>query len=228
MAIDQLTIWNLALSACGTRSTVASPTETTREARLCNQWYDDVRQLILQTAPWNSARKYSRLALIVERDDTLDWASTDPEPGFQYAYGQPSDLLRPRSTTTFAEFKPGIYGTSTKAIFTNEESPILQYTFDQQRVDLWEPGLRDAMAFALAAHIVTALTGQRTKLSDLVSQAQAKIMQARVDGANSQNPTMLETIPDWIAARGYSNNNPSSRYVFPPAEFNVASIGLVR
>lgn len=88
-------IFNLACSAIGTRARIASPTENSREAEVCRDWYDLIRDRVLQMAPWPEATAWSRLALLQERDDTLDWASTDPDPGFRYMYALPSDYIYP-------------------------------------------------------------------------------------------------------------------------------------
>lgn len=222
----QVQLYNMALSHAGSRATLALPSDTSREGRLCNQWYDNARQIIFMAAPWQATKKNSRLAVLAERDTTAAWVDTDPFPNYLFAYGAPNDMLRPRYTTYFSNFEWGIWNGAARAIFTNEETPILVYTMDQTNVALWEPTLVNAVAFALAAFICTPLTGQREKLSDLVSQAQAAVNDARVIAANSFNSTVPESMPDWISQRGYSGQAPVARYIFPPAEFGLGDFSL--
>jgi hypothetical protein len=227
MAADITSIFNLALSACNHRSSVAIYTEDSREARLCRTWYDHTRQLVLSAAPWDSATKQSRLAVLAERDDSLDWASADPQTSWLFAYGAPVDMVRPRNLSTFARFKPGPWDNQ-NAILANESTAILTYTYDNRNPALWEIGLRDAIAFSLAAIIVGPLTGSDNRQNLLINTAFDKVMQARANIANSDSGQLPEAIPDWIAARGFTLSSPQTPYIYPPADFGTASFSLAK
>lgn len=206
-------LYNLALGACGSRGSVASVSETTIEATLCNVWYAPVRAQVFRSAHWNSLREHTRLALLVERDLDEDWVSTDPEPGFVYAYSAPAYMAAARYLTTYERFRVGTYNNA-RAIFTDVEDAILCFTEDKTNVSVWDASLYLAVAYALAAHICPKLTGKAQRSDSLLQKANIIITQARVDSANEKQEN-FDVLPDWIQARGYRGGTSIDRYVAP-------------
>lgn len=96
-------IANRALSAIGTRSTIASLTENSNEARQCNILLQPIRQELLRLAPWNCATNYNNLAVICAAPGTPEnptagttvWEKGIPPPPWAYEYAYPADCLRP-------------------------------------------------------------------------------------------------------------------------------------
>ena len=96
-------IANRALSAIGTRSTIASLTENSNEARQCNILLQPIRQELLRLAPWNCATNYNNLSVICAAPGTPEnpsvgtttWDKGIPPPPWSYEYAYPSDCLRP-------------------------------------------------------------------------------------------------------------------------------------
>jgi len=94
-------IYNRALAEAGTRSSVQSTSEDSAEARVCNIFYDAVRQTVLRMAPWGSVRKFTTLGLLKAVPGTPEntgaatetWVATDPPPPWSYAYAYPSDAI---------------------------------------------------------------------------------------------------------------------------------------
>lgn len=221
MSVSVVDIYNWALAAVGTKARVQSPTESSTEAEACTIFYENVRDQILRSAPWDCARTYKRLAQSAERDVDVDWVVTDPPPGWLYAYALPSDFLWPRQLSTFAKFELGINSVDQKVLYTNDVTPILCYTKRQTRVDLWDADLQAAVGFALGAHICMKLTASESKTKLVTGQAIDKILAARQAAANAPNFT-VESIPEWLVARGYGGVAPVMPYVYPSAEFSYA------
>lgn len=219
MTTTVVDIYNWALAALGSRSRIQSPTEASVEAEKCSLFYDNVRDQVLRSAPWDCARAYKRLAQSAERDDGLDWVATDPAPGWRYAYALPSDFIWPRFISTFAKFEMGISSTNQRVIYTNDQSPILCYTKRQTRVDLWDADLAAAISFALGAHICASITGSNDKIRLVTGQAIDKILSARQNAANAPD-FQLETVPEWLLARGYAGASPTTQFIYPSAEFS--------
>lgn len=96
-------IGNRALSAIGTRTTVASLNEGSPEANALALYIDTVRRQILRMAPWNSAKNFNTLALIAAAPGTPEnptagttvWQKGQPPPPWLYEYAYPSDCIRP-------------------------------------------------------------------------------------------------------------------------------------
>lgn len=213
MANTKLDVFNMAMYHVGTREDIADVDEQSREAEVCRLLYDRVRDHVLRAAYWDSAKAYSRLAVAAERDDSLEWTATDPEPGFRFAYAAPNDFLYPRYLTSYERFSNGIYA-SNPAIFANTEAAILVYTKVQDNVALWDANLFMAMTFALAAYATMPLNGRPGRASNAAQQANNLILEARVANANAED-NRIDTVPDWIAARGYAGTVPDTRYFYP-------------
>lgn len=226
MAADEVGIYNMALSALGTRAAVAATNEGSPEANACSTWYEPVRDQVFRAAPWPSLTGVARLAVKAERDDSVGWATTDPEPGWRFSYLQPSDMIRPRSLADFSRFKIGLSADNTKILLANGEQAILTYTRQVKFVNLWDIDLQQAVAFALAAHVAKKITGNLSDVNAMFSLAGDKIATAREHSANENN-FYLETTPEWLAARGYADNAPVSRYIFPNADFSLSGFGNV-
>lgn len=225
MATDEVTIYNMALSALGTSSSVASTSESSREAEQCNIWYEPVRDQLFRAAPWPRLTGLKRLALVKERDHEEDWVTGDPDPRWIYAHGIPTDFIRPRHYSNFAQFEESMIG-DVPVLVSNEELPILYYTRKITRVDLWDADLVQAVAFGLAAHIAKPLTGKDNDLRNMFELAQEKVLTARVNAANAQRET-IESTPEWISARGYSGAGPQAKYIYPSANFTVAGFNYL-
>lgn len=95
-------ICNRALQSIGTRTTIASLTENSVEARNCNLIYADTRDEVMQMAYWNFAQKTSYLALLKSAPSTPSnpnstanqWSSAYPSPPWLYEYAYPSDCIQ--------------------------------------------------------------------------------------------------------------------------------------
>lgn len=97
-----VTICNRALQAIGTRTSIASLTEQSVEARNCNLIYDDTRDEVLQMAYWNFAQKTAYLALLKSAPGTptnasstaSQWSTLFPAPPWLYQYEYPTDCIQ--------------------------------------------------------------------------------------------------------------------------------------
>lgn len=220
-------IWNNALAKTGSSGAVNAVDEASREAELCRQFYPSVRRQALMAAHWSAGKRSRRLALLKARDDANDWADTDPSPGYTFAYAQPADMLHPRYTTGYAPFEVGVYWNGTthvKAINSNVENLVFTYTADEEDTSLWSVNLETAVWFALAAMIVSPLTGSSRKMQALFQEANHYISMARQSEANFDDAP-IEHIPDWLQARGISGPTNPNRFIYPVgAMFSGAAV----
>lgn len=219
MAADVLTVWNQALSALGTSSSIAATTEVGREAEQCNLWYDYCRLAVFRAAPWASLTGYRRVATQSTRDIDSTWVSTDPPPGWMNAFALPSDFVRARHLSSFAQFELTLVG-DVPVIACNEDTPVLAYTRNITRVDLWDPDLMSAVVYYMAAHMAKSLTGNNADVGNMFQLAQDKVLVARQHNINQQN-VYAEPMPSWLQARGNNLSMPSGRYIYPAADLTV-------
>lgn len=218
MIADDVSLFNLALNAVGARSNLSATTEKDRGAEVCTLWYPVIRDSVLAAAPWPSCRTTVRLSLLLERDFDEDWVATDPDPEFTYAYGVPSNMVRPSHLADFTRFIVGTRSAegdsgAQKAIMTNTSEAILTYTKRQTVASMWEDPLALAIAYGLGAHICMPLSGKPQRAAMLIQMANELINVARANASNMDD-NRYESVPDWITARGY--NNPGDlRYFYP-------------
>lgn len=206
-------LYNMALNAISARNTVSLPSEQTVEAETCSRWYEPVRDQVFASARWPEATKFDYLALVNEKDDDT-WVNDEAKPGFQFAYAYPTDALLPQYLTDYGRFSLGTIGTS-RVLMTNTSSAILAYTYRSTNPAMWSSQLYMAIAYGLAANICMPLTGKASRAQMLVEKANDLIIAARETAANLDNE-VFESIPDWIAARGYSGyTTPGQRYFYP-------------
>jgi hypothetical protein len=222
---DLTTLFNLACNAIGGRDRIASPTENSREAQVCSLWYPVVRDKVFAAAPWPELTKIAPLTLL----DTYEgdaWVTTNARPGYTYAYALPNDCIQPQYLTGFERFLIQAYPTGTvSALATNVTDAILAYTSGAFQPPIWSGDLGLAMVYALASHIVMPITGKVTRAKQMADMANNLIMSAREAAANTSNEG-FESIPDWIAARGYAGSQvQASRYIYPYGDLlTVASV----
>lgn len=213
---SEVAIFNLALNAVGSRSNISSPTENSREAEVCNLWYSAVRDLILAAAPWPEATEIRYLAQLAEadEDDDGEWAYDDPRPGYSYVYSLPSDLVQPQYLTDWGFFLVTSHSENRRALHTNTYQAALVYTKRLEVISLWSPQLQMAVVYGLAAHIAMPLSGKTSRAKMLAATANEFLLAARETAANV-NSENYDSVPDWIAARGYTGAGPSTRYFHP-------------
>lgn len=225
MISDKTALYNLALNAVGARSNIASPTENSREAQVCELWYSVVRDAVLAASPWPELTKLASLTLLDERDMEEDWVATNARPGYTFVYELPSDLVRPQYLTNFDRFLLTSYTDDARVLATNTEDAILAYTAGDVAFSAWSSTLSMAMVYGLAAHITLPLTGKASRSKLLADQANNLLWQARETAANSSNET-FDHVPDWIAARGYADATVNAGYVYPMGQLLTVVTGV--
>lgn len=170
--MTQLEVYNTALLRAGVSETIASLTENTKNAKLCNRLYTQVRDYVLRDFPWNFATRMVTLAL----------SGTAPT-NWEYQYAYPSDCLKVREVVSAGgrvvrtdlriPFEIGNDGTS-RVIWTNEATAELCYTARVEDLTQWDPLTLSALAWALTAELAAPLSVK----GELAQRAQSGYAQA--------------------------------------------------
>jgi hypothetical protein len=213
MTADVVSIYNLALNAVGKRDNLQSTQDKDRGAEVCNLWYPIIRDTVFRAAPWPSAKAFFRLNLLKERAET-NWSSGDPEPGFRFAYGVPADMIYPRYLTEYGRFTVSTYPDNRQAINTNVQNAVLVYNKRNEAAGTWDVSLKMAIVYGLAANICMPLTGKPARAQTMIDNANNLIFTARQNEANTDE-NLMDTLPDWITARGFTSPIVSTRYYYP-------------
>lgn len=196
-----VSICNLALSNLG-KDNIASLAEATPEARACKQFYDHVRDTLLQAYPYRWAGKTQSMA-----------ALTNDKPGaWGYAYAQPSDFLKLRYVRAqYSEVEQDLTGAKTdsfgiahevegQVIYTDISPAFLRYTFRVEDPTLYPALFVEALSWHLTVRLAMPLTRDPSQRSDAFKIAQQ--MQAAAEAADANNERETTDISsDYIEAR---------------------------
>ena len=233
-------IANLALDAIGARATIANFQETSAEARLLARQYDQALEDVLAAAHWNFARKQAALTLL--KDGSLSPPDDVPAP-WVYEYAYPSDCVAARYVMPSLQSDPNVVGTGAapfaaaspvrfiistdedsngnaiKVILTNQPAAVLVYTSRVTNSQLYDGPFVRALANYLGALIAIPLSGDKALARSAFQVADATTKSARASNGNEGGPTVIDVVPDWIAARGYQSDmgQGSNAYVMSPS-----------
>lgn len=170
MASSETAICNAALIKVG-GARILALSDTTREGKLCNELYSQVRDELLFDHPWNFATGRATLAETV----------TTPEFEFAKSYQLPANCLRVRSMEGEETYPWKVEGTT---LVTDYGSAKISYTKRVTDVSSFSPGFTKALVSELAYRLCYALTQSTSLSNSLESRAHTDLRLART--ADSQ------------------------------------------
>lgn len=189
-----LDLCNKALSHLAVGVEIASPAESTKEAKTCRRFWDDVVTTFFRDYAWNFSTRIASLALVTDMtaDATAEWA-------FSYRY--PADCTRFHRIVSGA-----LHGNDTRQsrvpyrvvsdgagrlIYTDMEDAIAEYSIIETQPARWTSDTRLAFSLYLASYIAPRLTGgDQFKLGERAY----KLYRAELEKARANDAT--ETQPD--------------------------------
>ena len=175
---------NSALNLIGA-STISALTEDTKNARLCNQRYEPVRNRIFRGHNWNCLIKRVELAQ----------NSTAPVMEYTYAYALPSDFLRVlkiHNGTTDSIAADLDYKVEQKNIVTNQTTVYLAYIALDTDPNNYDAYLREAISHQLAADLAYAITNNATLANNYMTRADERLREARFIDATENSLDTIE------------------------------------
>ncbi len=185
-------ICNGALNQLGA-TTILSLTEDSKNARLCNSRYTQVRDGLFRTHPWNCLQKRVELAA-----DT-----TAPAWGFSYAYTLPADCLRLLKILDY----DSNYKVEGRKILSNTSTMKILYIGRITDPNEYDELLRETLSRALSADIAFAVTSNNTTSTNMYNLFQDKLKDARfVDSTEGQNIDQDLGMTDAIDAGSFINS----------------------
>jgi len=185
-------ICNGALNQLGA-STILSLTEDSKNARLCNARYTQVRDSIFRSHPWNCLQKRIQLPADTE---TPAW-------GFSYQYTLPSDCLRLLRILDY----DSSHKVEGRKIVTNNSSMKILYVARIEDPNEYDELLRETLSAALAADIAYAVTSSNPLTQNMYNLLKDKLREARfVDATEGQNTVQEDGMADVIDAGTFINS----------------------
>jgi hypothetical protein len=185
-------ICNGALNQLGA-TTILSLTEDSKNARLCNSRFTQVRDGVFRSHPWNCLQKRVELAA-----DT-----TAPAWGFTSAYTLPADCLRLLKILDY----DSNYKVEGRKILSNASSMKILYIGRITDPNEYDELLRETLSASLAADIAFAVTSNNTTATNMYNLFQDKLKDARfVDSTEGQNVDQDLGMADVIDAGTFINS----------------------
>jgi len=185
-------ICNGALNQLGA-TTILSLTEDSKNARLCNSRYTQVRDGVFRSHPWNCLQKRVELA-----QDTAT-----PAWGFKYAFTLPADCLRLLRILDY----DSNYKVEGRKILSNTETMKILYIGRITDPNEYDELLRETLSSALSADIAFAVTSNNTTATNMYNLFQDKLKDARfVDSTEGQNVDQDLGMADVIDAGTFINS----------------------
>ena len=176
---------NSALNLLGA-STISALTDDSKNARLCNQRYDSVRNRVFRSHAWNCLHKRVELAQ----------NSTAPVIEYTYAYALPSDCLRVlkvHNGTTDSIASAIDYKLEGRNIVTDEGTIYLIYIALDTDPNNYDTYLQESISHQLAADLAYAITNNATLAEKYMTRADERLREARFIDATENSLGTIES-----------------------------------
>ena len=190
---DVVGICNSALAKIGA-ARIVSLTEGSKNANVCAEQYDKLRDDLLRGHAWNFAIRRAKLARLAEA----------PAFGFARAYQLPADWLRTVAVQDDADETPGArlrYRIEGRRLLSDAEAVYLRYVARVTDPNAMPPDFREALAALLGRELAVPLAQSVNLQQVLDEQFRRRLRRARSVDA-------VEDFPDdlppgrWVAVRG--------------------------
>lgn len=188
-----VSICNFALSNIG-GANISALTEASTEARACNQFYEHVRDLLLQAYPWRFAGKTQSLGQV----------TNDKAGSWEYAYNRPNDCLKIIEIKSALEITGKIMGADITSgltafgypyevengkIYCDLSPAYLRYTVRLTDPTKFPPLFVEALSWSLSARLAMPITRDISKRNEALQVANMAIGQAQMADANEVRET---------------------------------------
>jgi hypothetical protein len=175
---------NSALNLLGA-STISALTDDTKNARLCNQRYEPVRNRVFRSHAWNCLHKRVQLAR----------NSTAPVVEYDHAYALPSDCLRVlkiNNGSTDSILTNLDYKLEGRNIVTDIDTVFLIYISLDTDPNNYDTYLRESISHQLAADLAYAITNNATLANNYMARADERLREARFIDATENSLGTIE------------------------------------
>ena len=175
---------NSALNLLGA-STISALTDDTKNARLCNQRYEPVRNRVFRSHAWNCLHKRVQLAQ----------NSTAPVVEYDHAYALPSDCLRVlkiHNGTTDSIATALDYKLEGRNIVTDIDTIFLIYISLDTDPNNYDTYLRESISHQLAADLCYAITNNASLANNYMVRADERLREARFIDATENSLGTIE------------------------------------
>mgnify|MGYP001345231698 FL=1 len=187
-----VSICNSALNQLGAAS-ITALTDNSKNARLCNERYETVRDAVFRSHPWNCLIKRQQLA-----QDTAT-----PAYGFSYQFSLPSDALRLLGIDAYNSD----HKVEGRKILCNEKSIKISYISQVTDPNEMDVLLRETISAGIAADLGYAITANLQVSKLMQEKYQYKLSEARhTDASEGYNVDPSNGQVDQILTEDFINS----------------------
>ena len=164
-------ICNSALNLLGA-STISALTDDSKNARLCNQRYEPIRNRVFRSHAWNCLHKRIQLAQ----------NSTAPVVEYSHAYALPADCLRVlkiHNGTTDSIAAALDYKLEGRNIVTDIGTIFIIYIALETDPNKYDAYLQESISHQIAADLAYAITNNATLANQYMTRADERLREAR-------------------------------------------------
>lgn len=183
--MSDVQICNRALIRLGA-DTITVLTENSKEGRLCNILYNQVRKALLRSHPWNFAIGRATLAA----------STTAPAFGFDYSYPLPADCLRVWQLYN----SKSTYQIEGRTLLTDDTTAKIIYIKDITDTTKFDSLFSTIFSLRLAMELSYNITSNASVTAALTDEYMKLRREARLfDGQEGSTPTWDSG--DWLDSR---------------------------
>jgi hypothetical protein len=184
MAISKVSICNMALGHLGSKR-IASLTDATEQAILCNIHYEQVVDEVLSEADWGCVTWRQTLAQVASTDD--NYLIDDDNAEWDYQYSLPTNPYCLRVIDV-----PGLpaaeYHIESRYILYNDDELTIRYVKRELDPTKYDAPLTKAIVYKLAAELALALSGKSGLHGDMLVLYDRQLRRAaNMDAKANQN-----------------------------------------
>ena len=187
-----VSICNSALNQLGAAS-ITALTDNSKNARLCNERYETVRDAVFRSHPWNC---------LIKRQQLAQDAAT-PAYGFSYQFSLPSDCLRLLNLDAYNSD----HKVEGRKILCNEQSIKIAYISQVTDPNEMDVLLRETISAGIAADLGYAITANLQVSKLMQEKYQYKLSEARhTDASEGYNVDPKNGQVDQILTEDFLNS----------------------
>lgn len=185
-------ICNKALRKLGEGTRIASLTEGTAPAVLCNDAFPSARDGLLRRRIWPFATRRAGLARL----------ATAPAFGFAHAYQLPGDWLATLGAWDNAAMQGRLdYRVEHGVLLSDAEAVFLLYTARVTDSNRFDPLFAEALALTLALEIADPLAASQSRVQRVAQELDVMLREA-ASAAAMENGSAAMPEGSWVVARG--------------------------
>jgi hypothetical protein len=179
-SISSVSISNRALSHLKANNRITSLEEESLEARLCNLYFSEVLDSLLEKTVWNFAT----------HRETLSLSAVSPIYEYDYKFQLPTDpyCLKVIEAVDSGAGEITDWQIEARYLLCNSATCLIKYTKRVEQYNELSIGFRDAMEYRLASKMAEALTGSTSIKKDMYNEYVFALKKAMTADARQGSP----------------------------------------